>query len=144
MHEECEPLNGYDHLWSSRNDLQVRGICEPDEVQTDNTSSPPSACTHSLEDRFSPHPAIQAVSVSLMNNSMQVTYDTHALTATDICAIVDDLGYEATEWETIQVLESTVPVNPFEREVQLRFEGANSSYVLYLPFGNGVSDQYLF
>jgi hypothetical protein len=65
-----------------------------------------------------------------MNNSMQVTYDTHALTPTDICGLVDDLGYEATEWETVQSSESAATIKGF-REVQLRFEGATSSYVLY-------------
>ena len=73
-----------------------------------------------------------------MNNSMQITYDTHALTPVDICGLVDDLGYEATEWETmVHAPETTTTVNTFEREVQLRFEGANSSYALHLPFDDG-------
>ena len=104
----------------------------------DNNSSPPSACTHGLEDGLSPHPAIEAVAVSLMNNSMQVTYDTHALTPIDICRLVDDLGFEATEWETtMSAPESTAMVNTFEREVQLRFEGATSSYASHLLLGEG-------
>jgi len=71
-----------------------------------------------------------------MNNSMQVTYDTHALTPIDICGLVDDIGFEATEWETtMHMPESTKTVNTFEREVQLRFEGATSSYASRLPFG---------
>jgi len=72
------------------------------------------------------HPAVQSVSVSLINNSMQITYDTHALTPMGIREMVDDRGYEATEWET--TLNSTAKVDTFEREVQLRFEGVNSSY----------------
>ena len=31
---------------------------------------------------------------------MQTTYDTHALTPMGICEMVEDLGYEAAEWET--------------------------------------------
>jgi hypothetical protein len=77
-----------------------------------------------------------------MNNSMQVTYDTHALTPTDICGFVDDLGYEATEWETVHSSESAATINAFDREVQLRFEGATSSYVLYLLFKEEILTRY--
>jgi hypothetical protein len=73
-----------------------------------------------------------------MNNSMKVTYDTHALTTVDICGLVDDLGYEATEWETtMHTPESTATASTLERLVQLRFEGANSSYAFHLPFDEG-------
>lgn len=72
---------------------------------------------------------------------MQITYDTHALTPVGICEMVEDLGYEATEWET--TLHSTSTVDTFEREVQLRFEGVNSSYAWYLPFDDGFLTKYL-
>ena len=57
---------------------------------------------------------------------MQTTYDTHALTPMSICEMVEDLGYEATEWET--TIHSTPKIETFEREVQLRFEGVSTSY----------------
>jgi len=80
-----------------------------------------------------------------MNNSMKATYDTHALTTVDICGFVDDLGYEATEWETtMHATKSPATVSTFEREVQLRFEGANSSYAFCLPFDDGPLTRYSF
>ena len=136
VYEKFEPFNSYDNLRGSRNDLQVRVI--RGRGGPDNNSPPHSACTHSLEEGLSPHPAIQAVSVSLMNNSMQVTYDTHGITPIDICGLTDDLGYEATEWETTMYTpESTTTVDTSEREVLLRFEGATSSYAPHLLFGGG-------
>jgi len=57
---------------------------------------------------------------------MRVTYDAHAITPIGICEAVEDLGYEATEWET--TIHTTAKVDNFGREVQLRFEGVNSPY----------------
>lgn len=80
-----------------------------------------------------------------MNNSMKVTYDTHALTTADISGLIDDLGYEATEWETtMHAGESTPAVSTLERVVQLRFEGSSSSYAFHLPFDEGFLTRYLF
>ena len=57
---------------------------------------------------------------------MRVTYDSHAITPIGICEAVEDLGYEATEWET--TIHTTAKVDTLGREVQLRFEGINSPY----------------
>lgn len=73
-----------------------------------------------------------------MNNLVKVTYDTHALTTVDICGFFDDLGFEATEWETtIHAPKSAATDSTLERVVQLRFEGANSSYAFHSPFDEG-------
>lgn len=80
-----------------------------------------------------------------MNNLVKVTYDTHALTTADICGLVDDLGFEATEWETTpHAPESAATVSTLERVVQLRFEGANSPYVFHSPFDEGFLTRYLY
>ena len=80
-----------------------------------------------------------------MNNLVKVTYDTHALTTVDICRLIDDLGFEATEWETTpHAPESAATVSTLERAVQLRFEGANSSYAFHSPFDEGFLTRYLY
>ena len=80
-----------------------------------------------------------------MNNSVKVTYDTRALTTVDICGLIDDLGYEATDWETtMHAPESAATASNLDRVVQLRFEGANSSCAFLLPFDEGFLTRYLF
>lgn len=81
-----------------------------------------SACTRAIDDAVSALPAVRNLSIALLNNSMTVTYDANGLTAQDIGSLVEDLGYEATEWETKLEGENIVS-RIEEREVQLQFEG---------------------
>lgn len=63
---------------------------------------------------------------------MSVTYDENGLNADHIIELVEDLGYEATEWET-KLAEEEGRSPSAEREVHIRFEGIHHKYAIITP-----------
>ncbi|KAG8808956.1 hypothetical protein FRC19_005570, partial [Serendipita sp. 401] len=84
-----------------------------------------SACTNAIHDGLSPLPTIQSVNVSLLNNSLTVIYDGNGISPEKIKEIVEDLGYEASEWET-ESTDRQTSRPPEEREIQVLFSGIES------------------
>jgi hypothetical protein len=69
------------------------------------------------------------MTISLLNNSMSVTYDENGLSAEQIIELLDDMGYDAAVWETNAAQEEKPMTFPKERTVQIRFEGIPSRFV---------------
>ena len=86
-----------------------------------------SSCTHSIESAISPHPAIQQLTVQLLQNSMKVVYDSSALTPQDIIQMVEDCGFEASEWETHEV-DTAQKADAVARHIQVKMEGMFCRY----------------
>ncbi|PVG02053.1 heavy metal translocatin [Serendipita vermifera] len=86
-----------------------------------------SACTNTIEDAIKPLPSVQNVSISLLNNSMTVTYDGNGITPEELVGLVDDLGYDAAVWETKEDQGEKHPTSSEEREVTVKFAGGTSS-----------------
>jgi hypothetical protein len=78
------------------------------------------------------------MSISLLNNSMSVTYDENGLSDEQIIELLDDLGYDSAVWEKNAAQEEKSKTFPEERTVQIRFEGIPSRFVglfvIYLIF----------
>lgn len=90
-----------------------------------------SACTNAINDAVAALPSVQEVSVNLLGNSMTVTYDENGISSQQLVNLVEDLGYDATEWETGTV--SQEPGTLGERVMQIRIVGiANSDDVALL------------
>jgi hypothetical protein len=68
------------------------------------------------------------MTISLLSNSMSVTYDQNNLSAEQIVELLDDLGYDAIVWET-KMAEEEKPKTSGERTVQIRFEGISNRFV---------------
>ncbi|KAG8831427.1 hypothetical protein FRC17_003163 [Serendipita sp. 399] len=84
-----------------------------------------SACTNAIHDALSPLPTVQTVNVSLLNSSLTVVYDENGINSEKIKEIVEDLGYEASEWET-ELVNTVASISSQEREIQVIFNGVDS------------------
>ena len=58
-----------------------------------------NACAIRIERALSRRPAVLSASVNLATNRAFVTYDTSALSVTELCATVDDIGYTASVFD---------------------------------------------
>jgi hypothetical protein len=69
------------------------------------------------------------MTISLLSNSMSVTYDQNELSAEQIVELLDNMGYDAVVWETKAAEEEKPKTSAGERIVQIRFEGVHSRFV---------------
>ena len=65
--------------------------------QFDVTGRGCSACSARIEKGLNKTEGVVLCTVNLLTNSMEVEYDENILDVEKICAIVDDLGYGASE-----------------------------------------------
>ncbi len=90
------------------------------QITPENKLNLLSACTNAIQDAFKDLPTVQNVNVSLLNNSMTITHDENGLNSVKIMDMIEDLGYEPSEWDEA-TRETTAA--PEERQVQLIFQG---------------------
>jgi len=91
-------------------------------ILSNYTNTPSSACSNTVNDAVVTLPSVQEVSVSLLNNSMNVTYDENGMSPQQLIELVEDLGYECAEWET--TAEGTKKIaSGTERIVEIQFGG---------------------
>lgn len=83
-----------------------------------------SACTNAIQDAFKDLPTVQTVNVSLLNNSMTITFDENGLNTAQIMEMIEDLGYEPSQWDMAG--QEELSSAPDERQVQIIFHGLES------------------
>ncbi|MCI8336293.1 MAG: heavy metal translocating P-type ATPase [Peptococcaceae bacterium] len=74
-----------------------------------------SACSAAIERGLSKLPAVESVSVNLLQNTMEITCDTDLLTDADIIRTVEKIGYGAQPYwqeEEREQAKSTAPTGP--------------------------------
>ncbi|CAE7107510.1 unnamed protein product [Rhizoctonia solani] len=81
-----------------------------------------SSCSGPLTKAVKELEGVESVVVSLVSNSMTVTYRPDQVTVEDVTLVVEDLGFEVSETVTRDV-ELRVSSDPSERTVQLEFQG---------------------
>ncbi|KAF8338086.1 E1-E2 ATPase-domain-containing protein [Cantharellus anzutake] len=81
-----------------------------------------SACTGAIQDVVSQLPGVKNFTISLMTNSMDITYDPSALTPAAISSTIGDMGYEVPKWCHIETEQSSQAIKA-ERIVELKVEG---------------------
>lgn len=106
----------------------MQACCSLDNVFLVSTDIFNSACTNSINDAVVALPSVQEVSISLLNNSMNVTYDENGISSQQLIELIEDLGFEGTEWETAAE-EPEKPASTGERVVQIQFGGIANKYV---------------
>ncbi|CAE6531551.1 unnamed protein product [Rhizoctonia solani] len=81
-----------------------------------------SSCSSPLSKAIKELEGVESVIVSLISNSMTVTYRPDRITIENITSAVEDLGFEVSQTVT-RDLETQVSSDPSERAVQLEFQG---------------------
>jgi cation transport ATPase len=81
-----------------------------------------SSCSGPLSKAASVMEGVELATVSLVSNSMTVRYNPDQVTIEDITMTVQGCGFEVSESTTRELMNKTAP-NPFERVVQIQFQG---------------------
>ncbi|KDN37191.1 hypothetical protein RSAG8_10323, partial [Rhizoctonia solani AG-8 WAC10335] len=81
-----------------------------------------SSCSSPLSKAIKELEGVESVIVSLISNSMTVTYRPDRITIENITSAVENLGFEVSQTVT-RDLETQVSSDPSERAVQLEFQG---------------------
>lgn len=82
-----------------------------------------SSCTGAVDRALSAEKGIISVHISLLQNTMKVVYNPSIISVRLIVATVEELGYEAIEWETHIARVSLLPADHLERKIRLEVSG---------------------
>ncbi|KAH7343468.1 E1-E2 ATPase-domain-containing protein [Rhizoctonia solani] len=81
-----------------------------------------SSCSGPLSKAIKELEGVDFVTISLVSNSMTVTYRPDQVTVENITSVVEDLGFEVSQTVT-RDLETQTSSDPSERTLQLEFQG---------------------
>lgn len=92
-----------------------------------------SACTAAIYRAVMSLSGIKHASVSLITNSLDVTYDPLLITPSAIVNTVSDMGYDVVKWDHIETNQlSQVTGTKDDRTVELKVEGMMCGWVKFV------------
>ncbi|KAF8338092.1 E1-E2 ATPase-domain-containing protein [Cantharellus anzutake] len=81
-----------------------------------------SSCTGAIQNLVSQLPGVKNLTISLLTNSMDITYDPSTLTPLIISNTIGEIGYEVIKWDHIETEQSSQATKD-GRSVELKVQG---------------------